>query len=90
VALATPEGKVVLSVANSGPVIPPDELDRLGRPFQRLAAERTNAGDGHGLGLSIVAAIATSHGGTLRLQARANGGLHAEVELPVAPEVPAL
>lgn len=90
VALATPEGNVVLSIANSGPVIAPDELNRLGQPFQRLAAERTNSRDGHGLGLSIVAAIATSHGGTLRLHARANGGLHAEVELPGAPAVSAL
>ena len=90
VALATPPGKVVLTVENYGPVIPTDELDRLGRPFQRLGAERTNARDGHGLGLSIVAAIATSHGGTLRLQARAKGGLQAQVELPGAPAVSTL
>jgi signal transduction histidine kinase len=89
IALATPAASVMLSVINGGPVIPADELDRLGQPFQQLAAERTNGGDGHGLGLSIVAAITTSHGGTLRLHARADGGLQAQVELPKAPAVSA-
>jgi signal transduction histidine kinase len=82
------EGRVSMSVANTGRVIPPDELDRLKRPFQRLGPERTNRGDGHGLGLSIIAAIATSHGGTLQLHARREGGLHARVELPSRPALP--
>lgn len=78
---STRGGRVTLSVANTGPVIPPDDLDRLKQPFQRLGADRTNRGDGHGLGLSIIAAIATSHGGTLHLHARGEGGLRAQVEL---------
>ena len=82
------EGRVSMSVANTGRVIPPDELDRLKQPFQRLGAQRTNRGDGHGLGLSIIAAIATSHGGTLQLHARREGGLHARVELPSRPALP--
>jgi signal transduction histidine kinase len=65
-------------------MIPPEDLDRLKQPFERLAADRTNRGDGHGLGLSIVAAIAANHSGALHLQARREGGLHAEVELPPA------
>ena len=46
-------GGAVLSVANSGPVIPPAEVDRLFQPFQRFGPRP--ARDGHGLGLSIVA-----------------------------------
>ena len=47
-------------------------------------AERTGSQNGHGLGLSIVAAIAAAHGGELRLYAREQGGLGAEITLPVA------
>ncbi|MGH3264969.1 MAG: sensor histidine kinase, partial [Trebonia sp.] len=88
--------RATLTVTNSGPVIPPTDLQRLKQPFQRLAADRANSGDGHGLGLSIVTAIVTAHGGTLNLEARPEGGLRAQVELshgPVhsqsAPAVPA-
>ena len=70
------DGQVILSVANTGPVIPSADIDRLFQPFQR-AAGRT--GDGHGLGLSIVAAIAAAHGATLTTRAQPRGGLHIQV-----------
>ena len=79
VTTATEAGQAVLSVANDGPVIGPEELDRLQQPFQRLGAARTNHGDGHGLGLSIVHAIATAHGATLAVRSQAAGGLHVTV-----------
>ncbi|HEV3036100.1 MAG TPA: ATP-binding protein [Solirubrobacteraceae bacterium] len=72
-------GQAVLSVANSGVAIPADEVKRLVRPFHRLGRDRTGHGDGHGLGLSIVDAIATAHGATLTFQALADGGLRVEV-----------
>ncbi len=75
-------GRAVLSVANSGPVIQPGEIGRLLQPFQRLATTRSSNGDGHGLGLAIVGAIATAHGATLTVQPRAEGGLHVEVSFP--------
>jgi signal transduction histidine kinase len=79
---AHPDGRAVLSVGNSGPVIPPAEVDRLFRPFQRLATARTSNGDGHGLGLSIVRAIATAHSADVTARARPEGGLHIEVSFP--------
>ncbi len=84
VTTATEAGGAVLVVANSGPVIPPQELDRLQQPFQRLGADRTYHGDGHGLGLSIVHAIASAHGATVALRARPDGGLELEVSFPAA------
>jgi signal transduction histidine kinase len=70
-------GTVVLRIANTGPVVPPEKVDELFEPFQRL--HRT-ADDGHqGLGLSIVRAIATAHGATLTAHARAHGGLTVQV-----------
>jgi signal transduction histidine kinase len=72
-----------LAAANDGPVIPPAEVDRLLEPFQRLGTDRTGPNDDHhGLGLSIVRAIATAHGATLRAEARPEGGLAIEVAFP--------
>jgi signal transduction histidine kinase len=82
VTTTTTAGQAVLSVANSGPVIPPQELDRLQRPFQRLGADRTARGDGHGLGLSIIDAIATAHKATVSILAQPQGGLDVEVRFP--------
>jgi signal transduction histidine kinase len=81
------DGYAVLSVANSGPVIPAADIDRLFQPFQRLTA-RTSNGNGHGLGLSIVAAIATAHGATLTTRARPEGGLHIQVSCPAGDSPP--
>jgi hypothetical protein len=71
-----------LVVENGGPVLPPAEVARLGRPFQRLSTERT--GPGSGLGLSIAAAVAAAHGGSLALTARPGGGLRVVLSLPPA------
>jgi signal transduction histidine kinase len=71
-------GRAELAVANSGPVIPPDQVPGLLEPFRRLGPART--GDsGVGLGLPIVAAIAEAHGGTLAMHARPEGGLDVRV-----------
>ncbi len=89
VTTATTAAGAVLSVANSGPVIAPAELERLQRPFQRLGVERVAQGGGHGLGLSIVHAIATAHGASLAVKTQPAGGLHAEVRFPDASPPPA-
>lgn len=71
-----------LLAENGGQVIDQRLADELMRPFRRLGAERTGSSNGVGLGLSIVAAVATAHSGTLHLRARAEGGLLVTVELP--------
>lgn len=79
-------GRAVLRVSNSGPAIPPAEVDRLFRPFQRLGDERVrrrhNRDGGHGLGLAIVRAIAVAHGAELTAHARPEGGLDITVRFP--------
>ncbi|MEV4582490.1 HAMP domain-containing sensor histidine kinase [Nonomuraea jabiensis] len=67
--------QVALTVTNSGPVIPGDQIQRLFQPFQKLAAERNGRGDGYGLGLAIVNAVAQAHHATLTAGARPEGGL---------------
>lgn len=78
-----------VAVTNSGPVVPPGEAKRLAQPFQRLGDDRTHHGDGYGLGLSIVHAIANAHGATVTTTARPEGGLSVEVrfgaDLPCSP-----
>ena len=86
VRVGTSVGQAVLEVANSGPVVPPGEVVRLLAPFQRLGAERRSGPqDGHGLGLSIVSAIATAHGADVRACARPGGGLVVRVRFPPLP-----
>ena len=82
VSTARRDGQTLLTVANSGRVIPPGEIGRLLQPFERLASARSSDGDGHGLGLPIVRAIATAHGATLSTRAQPEGGLHVQVSFP--------
>jgi signal transduction histidine kinase len=74
-----------LAVSNDGPVVEPGQIERLYEPFERLGAERTNAGEGFGLGLCIVRAVATAHGAVLTTSTRPAGGLEIEVHFPPAP-----
>jgi signal transduction histidine kinase len=83
-ATGTSSGHAVLSVTSSGQVIPPAEVDRLFQPFQRLGP-RPARRDSHGLGLSIVRAIATAHGATIGARALPGGGLAIDVTFPPPP-----
>jgi signal transduction histidine kinase len=80
-------------VTNTGPVIPPAEIDRLFQPFQRFGNERVRHGlggardDGHGLGLAIVRAIAAAHDADLTASPRPEGGLDITVSFPLRSKV---
>jgi len=75
-------GKATLRISNTGAPIPADQVDRLFEPFQRLGGVRARNGDGYGLGLSIVRAIASAHGAALTSRAQPEGGLDIEVSFP--------
>ncbi|MFI6297098.1 sensor histidine kinase [Nonomuraea sp. NPDC050790] len=70
--------RAVITVANTGPVIPDDQVGRLFQPFQKLGSGR---GGGHGLGLAIVDAVAQAHHATLVTGAPPDGGLSITVRL---------
>lgn len=72
-----------IEVADRGPGIPENEVERLRRPFTRLEKARTNT-KGAGLGLAIVERIMRGHHGRLDLLPREGGGLRAVLCLPVA------
>jgi signal transduction histidine kinase len=82
IATTTTAGRATITVRNTGPVIPPGEVERLFEPFQQLGSQRIRHTDGHGLGLAIVRAIASAHGATLIPCARPEGGLDIEVSFP--------
>jgi signal transduction histidine kinase len=67
--------QVALTVTNSGPVIPDNQIQRLFQPFQKLAPDRHGRRDGYGLGLAIVNAVTQAHHATLTTSARPEGGL---------------
>ena len=89
VTTSTSHAGAVLSVTSSGQVIPAAEVDRLFQPFQRLGPRPARRDGGHGLGLSIVRAIATAHAATITAQPRPGGGLAIDVTFPPSTSSPA-
>ncbi len=86
------DGWAIMEVEDSGPGIPPAEVERLRQPFTRLDPARGSADGsedstqgGSGLGLAIVERVARQHGGALALLAREGGGLCARISLPLTP-----
>jgi signal transduction histidine kinase len=85
ISTGTQDGGAVLSVANTGTAIPPDQISRLLEPFQRLSGGRLSDDlEHHGLGLSIVRAIAEAHAAELSVRAQPGGGLAVTVRFAPA------
>ena len=79
VATRTESRRAHFTVRNTGPLVPPAELERLFQPFQRLARDPADSAEGVGLGLAIVQEIAAAHDATLTARARTGGGLEIDV-----------
>jgi two-component system NtrC family sensor kinase len=77
------QGRAQLSVADSGPGVPPEIAGRIFEPFFTTKEE----GTGTGLGLSICYRIAEEHGGSIRLEKAAEGGACFIVSLPASPTI---
>ena len=72
----------VITVGNTGTLIPPHAVDDLFQPFRQLGTQRTRHGEGNGLGLAIVRAIADAHSAAITASPRPQGGLDIEVTFP--------
>jgi len=85
IGLSASERTLKIVVEDDGPGIPPELREEAQRPFARLdPARNQDGGGGVGLGLAIVADVARSHGGGLRLSdSAALGGLSAELVLAI-------
>jgi signal transduction histidine kinase len=80
------DGRVFVNVANGGRAIPADRVESLFEPFRRLHGRVASPAAGAGLGLSIVRAVARTHGGNAHARALPDGGLEVTVRLPVRTE----
>jgi two-component system OmpR family sensor kinase len=81
-----PEGQgAVITVADDGPGMEPDEAAHIFERFYRSDPSRSRTHGGAGLGLSIVSAIVANHGGTVSAQGRIGSGTTFTVHLPSAP-----
>ncbi|MEJ2653074.1 MAG: ATP-binding protein [Gammaproteobacteria bacterium] len=69
-------------IADEGPGIAEDQLERVFEPFYRIEGSRNRKTGGVGLGLALARDIARAHGGDLVLRNRATGGLEAILSLP--------
>ena len=72
-------GRARLIVEDDGPGVPAELRERI---FERFVRGEGDRGGSFGLGLSIVKAVATSHGGDVRLETPDGGGTRFVVELP--------
>jgi len=82
VTLTAADGWAAVEVADAGPGLAAQDLERAFEPFYRAEGSRNRATGGIGLGLAIVKAAARRHGGDVTLSNRAEGGLCACVKLP--------
>jgi two-component system OmpR family sensor kinase len=80
---ATADGDdVALEVADRGPGLSPEQMERAFEPFYRSDPSRDRSTGGAGLGLAIVEAIAKAHGGSVDVGATPGGGATFRVLLP--------
>jgi len=75
--------EVLVEIADQGPGVPSNLLERIFEPFFRVGKARDRDSGGYGIGLAITARVIKLHGGQVR--AYNSGGLHVEVRLPRHP-----
>ncbi len=87
---AEPAGadRILFTVEDHGPGIPPEERERIFQPFHRVAAT-SGTNPGHGLGLTICQGFVRAHGGSIRVESSPEGGTRFLVELPRKAALPA-
>jgi two-component system osmolarity sensor histidine kinase EnvZ len=86
---AVASGKdAVVRILDRGPGIPPQEMDKVFRPFYRVESSRNADTGGSGLGLAIVQQLCTANGWQVALHPRDGGGTIAEFRLPLAVTQP--
>jgi cell cycle sensor histidine kinase DivJ len=78
------EGGIEIAVADTGVGIPPADVQRLGQPFEQVESEHVRSQEGTGLGLALVRALATMHGGEAIIESTLGEGTIVRVRLPHA------
>jgi two-component system phosphate regulon sensor histidine kinase PhoR len=86
VSLARDEDEAVITVADTGMGIPPEDLPHIFDRFYRVDKARTRPRGGFGLGLSIVKWIVEAHQGTVDVESHMGEGTTFSVRLPLLPD----
>ena len=84
IGVSTVNGTGRMSVVDHGPGLEPKEMARIFEPFYRADPSRSRDSGGAGLGLSIVSAVVSAHGGKVNVKETSGGGVTFEVDLPLA------
>jgi two-component system OmpR family sensor kinase len=80
--------RITLHVRDHGPGVPAEALESIFKPFYRVEGDRARNTGGTGLGLAITEQAVTLHGGCVRADNHASGGLVVTLELPAAEAAP--
>jgi signal transduction histidine kinase len=88
VTLRPAESAVCLTVEDQGPGLPPGDPEQVFERFFRGETNRRPGETGAGLGLAIVAAVVTAHGGSVSAAPRPGGGARFDIVLPLARDLP--
>lgn len=83
VSLEAAHGEALLSIADRGPGVPSEHLERIFEPFYRVDDSRGRDPGGTGLGLAIVARVMSAHRGTAIARNLPAGGLDVQLRLPL-------
>jgi two-component system, cell cycle sensor histidine kinase DivJ len=75
---------VEIAISDSGVGITARDLERLGRPFEQVEGEHVRSKEGTGLGLALVKALASMHGGEAAIESSVGVGTTVRVRLPYA------
>jgi len=89
VRLSRSNGSAVIEVLDEGPGMAPGDVERVFERFYRADSHRSRASGGAGLGLSIVAAIAEAHHGSVAASVAPGHGASFRISLPLAPSASA-
>ncbi|HEY1638714.1 MAG TPA: HAMP domain-containing sensor histidine kinase, partial [Rhizomicrobium sp.] len=77
-------GGMLISVRDTGVGIAPEDLERLGRPFEQIEGAFVKKQEGTGLGLALVKALSAMHGGQTLIESRLGHGTTVRLRLPHA------
>jgi two-component system sensor histidine kinase CpxA len=80
--LNSDNGWATVSVRDHGPGIPETDIDKVFRPFYRVATARDRESGGTGLGLAIAERAVRLHGGTVQAENEKDGGLRVTLKIP--------
>lgn len=86
VSTAAADGRAIVRVEDDGPGLPEGQLQAVFEPFHRAEPSRSRETGGTGLGLTVARQAARAHGGDVVLTNRPEGGLTAELTVPLHEE----